>query len=72
MKMGFCSCCGVYAVVHGNADRGIFLCDRCCPCYNHGPPLGLHHGAGKYFNFSMVETWTQRNMIELFSEEAEK
>jgi len=81
MEMGFCSCCGNYTVIHGNPGggnpRGIgryfMLCDECCPCYNHCPPLGMHYDEGKYFNFSMVETWTQRNMNALFSEkEAEK
>jgi len=73
MKMGFCSCCGDYTVIHGNPGggnpRGIgrpfMLCDECCPCYTHSPYLG-RPWAGKYYEFSMVETWTQRNMIALF------
>ena len=72
MIMGFCSCCGDYTVVHGNSDRGIFLCDTCCPCYNHCPPLGEYHAPGKYYTFSMTETWTQRNMNTLFISNRDK
>jgi len=75
MKMGYCTLCGNYTVVHGNdrdPARHMMLCDECCPCYNHSPYLG-RPWAGKYYEFSMVETWAQRNMIELFCEkEAEK
>lgn len=66
--MGNCSCCGDYTVVHGNDGdwgRTVMLCDECCPCYNHSPYLG-RPWAGKYYEFSMKETWFQRNMSGLY------
>ena len=65
MILGFCSCCGDWAVVHGHKDRGVLLCDRCCPCYNHGPPLGEHHEAGKYWSFTMTEHWYREALTSL-------
>lgn len=63
MKMGYCTVCGRWAVVHGNGD--MVLCDDCCPCYNHSPYLG-RPWAGKYYEFSMGATWHREAMKNLF------
>jgi len=62
MEFDFCSCCGRFTVVHGNKghNRGgfgarVLLCDDCCPCYNHCPPLYGKGSGGKYWYLSMRE-----------------
>lgn len=65
MILGCCSCCGEWAVIHGHEDRVILLCDRCCPCHNHAPPLAPHREPGKYWLFSMTGTWYREAMISL-------
>jgi hypothetical protein len=66
MHIGKCSLCGEWTIVHGNNDRGIFLCDDCCPCYNHCPPVGEYFEAGKYYHLNMVEHWVRMSMLDLF------
>jgi len=65
MKMGYCINCGKWATVHGNDERGLVLCDDCCVCYNHCPPLGEHHLPGKYYHYPMWFKWVEESMNNL-------
>lgn len=56
-----CDGCGKFTIVHGNRgypyDLGqhVMLCDDCCPCHNHCPPLYGKGSGGKYYYLSMRE-----------------
>lgn len=56
MREGKCSGCDKNTIIH----TPIGLCDDCCPCYDHCPPLPPCNPAGKYHLKPMRERFDEK------------